>query len=124
MNVKSLGPATLIPVSSRIKTDESKEVHLRDGADRDANGKQESGQGENHQSLTDEQWELALKKIKELAGVKANGLVVSVEISDSIRILLIKSQQGEVIRRLSESQLIQALKGLDRSTGQILDKAM
>ncbi len=66
----------------------------------------------------------ALKVLAETPGLKANNLTIKVEVDGDHRVILIVSPDGQIVRRLSESQLWAATRDKDRQTGKFLDKAM
>jgi hypothetical protein len=123
MDIKSLisvGSVIAIDPKSRVEGG----VRTRSSTDRDADGKRESPQQEQKNKLTATEFEEALKILKGMAGLKANDLVIRIEMQDTVRIILIEDLKGNVVRRLTEAQLWLATRDKDRHTGAILDKAV
>jgi hypothetical protein len=122
MNIKNLGQHIIGPVESKSKVDG--QVRTQGGAERDANGRREEAPPEIKHHLNDEEFAEALKILEESPGLKASSLTVKVEKQEGVRVVLVLSPDGKVVRRLSESQLWLATRNKDRITGRILDKAM
>lgn len=122
MNIKTVTTGPLLPVDPKNRVEGG--VRTKSSTDRDANGKREAPEGETKQKLTDEEFKEALDVLKELPGLKANDLVVRIEMQDTVRVVLIEDRNGKVVRRLSEGQLWLATQDKERLTGKILDKAV
>ena len=122
MNIKSIGVNTVVAPDPKARVDGG--VRTQGSTDRDANGKQEGEQKEEKRHLSDPEFEEALRILKDLPGLKASDLRVTVDRENDVRIILIKDYQGKVVRRFTEAQLWLATRDKDRQTGTILDKAM
>ena len=125
MNIKSLGPQLVLPIEQKPRAEGSKNVKTHEsGADRDADGRQQQGEGELKRHLTDEEILECMDKLRQLSGVKNNNLRVRLVTEDGIKKIVIEDPQGNVVRRLSESQLWSSVQHIDKTTGQFLNKAM
>ena len=122
MNIKGLNP-TLAALEPRTRVEGKENVRLQDSGDRDADGRRQDAEPEPKRHLTDLEFELAIKTLKEHQGVVAHGLIIRVETHEDTRVIFIEDQTGKVIRRLSESDLWLVTREKNRATGQILDKA-
>jgi uncharacterized FlaG/YvyC family protein len=99
-----------------VKTDQSHQ-------DRDADGRNQ-GNEPDKRPLTDEELKKAREYFDGLENLKANGLHLAVEDSEShVRLFVIRDQQGQVVRRIPEYELRQLVNDKDRKTGNILDRA-
>lgn len=122
MNIKSLGTSSVIPLDPKQRVDGN--VRTQASADRDANGRRDPKEEEQKRHLTQQEFDDALKVLTAHPGLKANDLIIKVEVQDDHRVILIVDPEGKVVRRLSEGQLWSATRDKDRQTGRILDKAM
>ncbi len=122
MNIKSLAPNSVLPVDQKQKVE--KNVRAQSSTDRDADGRQEQSQHEGKRHLNQQEFDDALKALAAMPGLKSNMLTIKVEGHGDLRVVLIIDPQGQVVRRLSDSQLWSATRDQDRKTGNILDKAM
>lgn len=122
MNIKNVSISSVIPIDPKQRVDGN--VRTQSSADRDANGRREQKEEEQKRNLTQQEFDDALKVLTAHPGLKANDLIIKVEVEDSVRVILIVDPEGKVVRRLSESQLWSATRDKDRQTGRILDKAM
>ena len=98
-----------------VKTEVSSE-------DRDADGRREQDP-ENKNPLSEEEMSKAKDHLEKLEGLKANGLLLSIEESGEYRLFLIKDKDGNVIRRIIEWEMRALIQGTDKRTGQIFDKS-
>lgn len=122
MNIKGFFTNPLSPATATEKV--SNKLKMQESADRDADGRRQPQEEEVKRHLTDEEFNSALKTLEKHPGLVANNLTIRVEESGGQKIVLIEDSQGNVVRRLSESQLWSAIQAFDRKTGSILDKAM
>jgi hypothetical protein len=122
MNIKSVITSPILPIDPKNKVEGNVRAHS--STDRDADGRREGKQEELKRHLTQQEFDDALKVLGEHPGLKANDLVIKVEVDGDHRVILILDPQGKIVRRLSESQLWSATRDKDRQTGRILDKAM
>lgn len=99
-------------------------MRLQESADRDADGRRERQEEEPKRHLSDEEFKEALDALAKHPGITANNLTIRVEQQDDHRVVLIEDRDGQIVRRLSESQLWSSLMANDKKTGTILDKAM
>ncbi|MGE0526178.1 MAG: hypothetical protein AB7G93_17655 [Bdellovibrionales bacterium] len=122
MNIKTLTPGPIAPLEPKKKV-ESK-ARAQASTERDADGRRDPGGEEPRRHLTQQEFDEALKVLEELPGLKSHNLTIKVEVKEDCRVILVIDPQGQIIRRLSESQLWAATRDKDRHTGRILDKAM
>jgi hypothetical protein len=122
MNIKGLNSSPISPLENPQRIEGQK--RMREAADRDGNGRQESGEHETKRHLNQQEFDEAVEILKNLPGLKANNLTIKVETKEDCRVILILDPHGQIVRRLSESQLWASTRDKDRQTGKILDKAM
>lgn len=122
MNIRSVSNP-VIPIDIR-GTGETKNVKMdQSHQDRDADGRHEEKEPDKS-PLDEEEFKRATEYFDSLASLKASGLEVSVEESDSqIRMFIIRDQDGQVVRRIPEYELRHLNTDKDKRTGQILDRA-
>lgn len=121
MNIRSL---TQLPtVLSPTKVSEaSTAIKAHDTTERDADGRQPFGE-DKKRPVTPEELEKIIENLKKHPGVLANNLSIELVFEESRQILLIKSQDGQIIRRVPEAEFYQLLDNLDQSNGRIFSKA-
>jgi hypothetical protein len=122
MNIKNITSNPILPLDPKNKIDGG--VRTQSSTDRDANGRQEGQGQETKQHLSQQEFDDALQALEANPGLKANGLTIKVEQQGDIRIVMILDPAGQLVRRLTESQLWLTTRDKDRQTGKILDKAM
>lgn len=122
MNIKNIHTAAVLPIDPKQRVEGN--TRARASTDRDADGKREQPDPEQKRHLNDQEFDEALKILKEHPGLKASSLTIKVEKEGDARVVLICEPGGKVVRRLSESQLWLATRDRDKQTGRILDKAM
>jgi hypothetical protein len=122
MNIKGFFTNPVLLPSSTEKV--GPKMKMQESAERDADGRRQAPQEEAKRHLSEEEFQSCLKKLEEHPGLLANNLTVKVETKDGVKVILIQDPGGNVVRRLSESQLWSAIQAFDRKTGSILDKAM
>lgn len=125
MNIKGFftSPIPLTTASERAAATSSP-MKMQESADRDADGRRQHKEEEIKRHLSDEEFDKALQNLAKHPGLLANNLTIKVEKKEDHRVVLIQDIRGNVIKRLSESQLWSAIQAFDRKTGSILDKAM
>ncbi len=122
MNIKSLAAESLIP---NPKTDKTQRLKTEGSfADKDADGRRDPG-SEEHENLSEDEFEEVLKLIQEHQGVVKNGLKVELESIESTgqKMAVIKDGYGKVVKRIPEVQLRTFLKEKERKTGHLLNTA-
>lgn len=124
MNIKSIGPQIIVPVEQKNRAETTDGVKFQESTERDANGRRQESEEEAKRNLSDEELQEALKKLKELPGVKTHNLQVRLAEEEGVKVVFLEDPQGKIIRRLSEAQLWAAVQHMDKATGQIFDKAM
>jgi hypothetical protein len=122
MNIKGLASHPILPVDPKPRVEGN--VRTQGSTDRDANGRREQQEPEIKRHLNQQEFDDALKALEAHPGLKANNLTIKVETKEDCRVILIIDPVGNIVRRLSESQLWSATRDKDRLTGKILDKAM
>ncbi|MBY0384145.1 hypothetical protein K2X05_03215 [bacterium] len=121
MNIRSLTqlPAVISPTKV---TEASNAIKPHDTAERDADGRQPFGE-EKKRPVTPEELEKIIENLKKHPGVIANQLIVELVVEESRQFLLIKSSDGQIIRRVPEMDFYQLLDNLDQASGRIYSKA-
>lgn len=122
MNIKTVTTNPMMPVDPKPKVEGK--ARAQSSTDRDANGRRDQPEPEIKRHLSEQEFDEALKVLADHPGLKANDLVIKVEVQEDHRVVLILDPDGKIVRRLSESQLWSATRDKDRQTGRILDKAM
>lgn len=121
MNVRSL-TNPVIPTES-VKAHESREVKADvSSEDRDANGKRDQEEPRKD-PLTEEEMKKALEYLENLTSLKSNELRLEVEDTGLMRVILIKDQADQVVRRIPEWELRVLIQDKDKKTGQIFNKS-
>ncbi len=122
MNIKSI---IHIPETVELQRPEArvKEMKTGESSDRDPNGRRDPEEQERRE-LTQEELDELQGQIRNLPGVKEHGLLVKIEVQNGTRILLIEEPNGQVVRRIPESEFLPLLKRQRQQTGQILNKAV
>ncbi len=113
---------SILPLQLRAKNKVEKSIKSDSTTDRDANGQQSFGGGQQHPPMSDEQLKKAMKHLEELAVVKEQNLTVEHLQVDSKNFVLLKDPTGKVIRRISEAELwtLQYVKETEK--GQLIRK--
>lgn len=122
MNIKSLATESLIPAP---KTDKTQRLKTEGSfADKDADGRRDPN-SEEHESLSEDEFEEVLKLIENHQGLVAHGLKVELEAIESTgqKMAVIKDGYGKIVKRFPEAQLRTFLKEKDRKTGHLLNTA-
>ena len=93
--------------------------------DRDANGQQAYDQNKRQQQgpMSDEQFKKAVDYLLALPSIKEHKWIVETIVEDSLRVLLIKDNLGNLVRRIPESELWSLPFDKDVRTGQLLKKS-
>lgn len=124
MNIRSVSPQIILPTEPKSKTEGNADVKPQESTERDGDGRQHQGEQELKRHLTDEELTEAMEKLRQLPGVKNNNLRVRLVEEEGIKKILLEDPSGKIIRRMSEAQLWSSVQYLDKSTGQLLNKAM
>jgi hypothetical protein len=122
MNIKNVVTAPILPVDPKNKVEGN--ARAKASTDRDANGQRQQPEPELKRHLTQQEFDDAIKALGETPGLKSNNLSIKVEVQGDHRVIYIVAPDGQIVRRLSESQLWAATRDKDRQTGKFLDKAM
>ncbi len=114
MNIRSISnPAQVL---AKDKIDSQKGIKFDETDEREANGQQPQGGDDFYRSLTPEELEQVLEKIKSNEGIQKNGLVVNAIQELNQNIVKIETPDGKVLRRFVEKDLYQYLfKGTDET---------
>lgn len=121
MNIRSLSHLPTVISPTKV-TEASQAIKPHDTAERDADGRQPFGE-EKKRPVTQEEIEKIIENLKSHPGVIANNLVIELNEIEQKKFLFIKSQDGQIIRRVPESEFYQLLESLDQSSGRIFNKA-
>lgn len=120
MNIRSLSNSA--PIIQPTKVPEvNNAIKPHDTAERDADGRQPFG--ENKRPVTDEELEKIMKDLKAHPGVVKNNLIVELLAENDAKVILIKTQEGQIIRRVPEDQFYQLLDSMDQTNGRLFNKA-
>ena len=120
MNIRSLSnPAQ---VFARDKINSAKTIKSDETADREANGQQTYGDGNPGESLSDEQLQQALERVKEHEGIKKSGLLVDLVVQNNQNFIIISSPDGETVRRFSERDMAGLLESAKTESLRLVDK--
>ena len=123
MNIKAQNPPVTTAVESTKRSEPATRMQMS-SEDRDADGRRERPAAPEKNKLDDQEFDDALKVLRETPGLKANRLEVRVEFENEVRIVLIVAPDGAVVRRLTEGQLWASTRDKDRATGGMLDRKM
>jgi uncharacterized FlaG/YvyC family protein len=121
MNIRSLtglGTQILLPVKA---PENQSALKTHDTADRDADGRM--FQGNKKRKVTEEELKKIIDSLKANPGVVANHLIVMLAQENEVQVILIKSPEGQVLRRITEENFYQFLDNMDLANGRILNKA-
>ncbi len=100
----------------------SEAIRSHDASERDADGRQPFG--DKKRRITDEELEKLIKSLKAHPGVIANGLVVELLIEDNqSRFILIKTSEGQIVRRVPDQDFAHLLDNMDQASGRLFDRA-
>lgn len=123
MNIRSLFPNLSIrPIRSvdKAKTDIKSELTQ----DRDGNGQQSFNQNANQQRppMTDEMFEKSMEHLRNLPQIKDFKWQVDQLIIDQRRFVIVKDNEGHIIRRIPELDLWSLSMDLGSSSGNLIKK--
>jgi uncharacterized FlaG/YvyC family protein len=124
MNIRSV-TNPLVPVEGRgpEATAEARAKKLDAGhEDRDADGRRHT-EDQDQSPLTDEELKQAKEYLDRLEGLKANGLSYTVEEQGLVRVILIRDQNGQVVRRIPEYEMRLLVEVGGATSGRIFHKA-
>ena len=121
MNIRSLSQLPTVISPTKV-SEASTAIKPHDTAERDADGRQPFGE-EKKRPVTPEELEKIIENLKKHPGVIASQLAIELIQEESRQFLLIKSSDGQIIRRVPESDFYQLLDNLDQSNGRIFSKA-
>lgn len=124
MNIRSLSSQIVLPVDPKSRTEGNADVKPQESTERDGDGRQQQAEEELKRNLSDEELQEAMEKLRQLPGVKSNNLRVRLLEEDGIRKIILEDPSGKIVRRMSEAQLWASIQHVDKSTGQLLNKAM
>ncbi len=103
MNIRSISnPA---PVLGKENIESSKGIKSEDTNEREANGQQTFGDSESHRSLTQEEVEKVLEKLKSHEGIVKSGLIVKHTKENDQNIVKIETPDGKIVKRIVERDL-------------------
>lgn len=118
---------SILPIQLQQKPTIDRSIKSGGATDRDANGQMAYDQQKNKQQqpMTEEQFEKALKALKELPAVKDHHLTTEIVMIDGKRFVLLKEPSGKLLRKISENELwtLPTMKDSDpNKKGQLLRK--
>lgn len=120
MNIRSLSQIPTVISPTKI-TEVSSAIKPHDTAERDADGRQPFG--EKKRPVTPEELEKILEALRAHPGVVSNHLVIELIEEELQKVLLIKSPEGQIVRRVVEGDFYYLLETLDQPNGRIFNKA-
>jgi hypothetical protein len=122
MNVRSLSNP-VSPLTDVKRSDETKNLRLGESSpDRDADGKRDQ-QAPDESPLNDEELKKVNEYFENLSGLKANGLVIELEASEShVKMFVIRDPAGTVVRRIPEFEMRLLIQDKDRKSGALFDR--
>ncbi|MCB9072848.1 MAG: hypothetical protein H6623_04435 [Bdellovibrionaceae bacterium] len=118
MNIRSLSHI-VTPVTSSIK-EASNTIKSHDTTERDADGREP--QKGPPRELTEDEIEKVLKNLREHPGIMANNLSVELIHENEIRLIVIKTADDQIVRRVPQSEFYQLLETLDQKNGRLFSK--
>ena len=122
MDIKGFA-RNLWPIDIIRAKNKTPEVRAQSSTDREGDGRQPQQEAE-RRKLSEEEFQAAMEHLRELPGVKDNGLVVRWEVQNEMRVVYIEDATGKTIRRIVELDLLSLMGDRKKSKGQIFDKAM
>jgi uncharacterized FlaG/YvyC family protein len=119
MNIRSLSNIVTPLNSSSIK-EASTAIKSHDTTERDADGREPSKSPP--REVTEEEIEKILQNLKEHPGILANNLSVELVQENEVRVILIKSSDGQIVRRVPQGEFYYLLETLGQNNGRLLSK--
>ncbi len=123
---RNILPLALGKVSeAKLREATTSEAHT--ASDRDANGQSQRDQPAPRRNLSEEELQEAIKILEALPGVKDNDLKFKLTRSeDGVPVVHVEDRNGKIVRRIPETELslLKARSGDQKSTGNLLNKAM
>lgn len=120
MNIRSLSHI-ITPTSGSAIKEASKTLKSHDTTERDADGREH--QSSDQRPVTEEELEKILKNLRENPGVIANNLSVEITMENEVRVLVITSATGQIIRRVVEKDFYQLLETIGQNNGLLISKS-
>lgn len=103
MNIRSLSnPAQVL---AKDEVEAQKGIKSNETTDREANGQQSREETDSFRSLTDEEIEQVLEKIRSNDGIQKHGLLVHLSEETGQKIVRIETPEGEIVKRFIERDL-------------------
>lgn len=119
MNIRSLSNV-ITPVTSTTVKEANATIKSHDTTERDADGRETPNNQQ--RECTDEEIEKIIKNLKEHPGIVANNLSVELTSENEVKLILIKSPDGQIIRRVTERDFYQLLETIGQNNGRIISK--
>lgn len=124
MNIRSLSnpqlPTKVDTESSKVRAAETA-VKTHDATERDADGRQPFQ--DQRRPVTQEELDEIIKAIREHEGVKTNNFKVELLEEHGQQVLYVKTQEGQTVRRVTESNFYELLSFIDQSNPRLLNKS-
>ena len=128
MDIKSL-VRNVIPFTATAQAAAAKRrSQTENAADRDADGRQQQGEGDEKPPahLSDSEIAEIIAYLEGLPGVKDNNLVARLRDQDGIKVIFVEDSLGKVVRRIPEAEFHVLLKSKraaqPKSSGNLLNK--
>lgn len=119
MNIRSLSNV-ITPITASTIKEANSAIKSHDATERDADGREQ--QGSPQRDCTEEEIEKILKNLREHSGILANNLSVELTVQNDVRVILISSPDGQIIRRVVEKDFYQLLETIGLNSGRIISK--
>ena len=120
MNIRSVSnPAELL---GKEKIEASNNIKSAETDDREANGQQPHADGAPYRSLSEEEMESVLEKIRGHEGIKKQALQVNHRRENDQNIVTIETAEGQIIKRFVERDLYFLLYGDNPGEVSLLNK--
>ncbi|MEK6553962.1 MAG: hypothetical protein AABZ31_01880 [Bdellovibrionota bacterium] len=122
MNVRSVSNP-ILPAEIK-RSEDTKNVRMDSShQDRDADGKRDQP-APDESPLSEEEKKKVDEYFEKLSGLKANGLTITLETSESnLKMYIVRDPEGTVVRRIPEFEMRLLIQDKDRKSGQLFDRA-
>lgn len=108
MNIRSVSNPGQVRAQDKIESDR-RDLKSDQATDRDGNGQQAFGDGSGYRSLTEEELQQVLDKLKKHKGILKNSLSVVLTFEGKLPFISIETLEGQRIKKLNEKQLFEYL---------------
>jgi uncharacterized FlaG/YvyC family protein len=123
MNIKGL-VNNVIPFAVKKKEEPKTQSAFDADNDKEGNGQSSDSGDKRRRNLSPEEIEDAIAHLKNLSGIKENGLSVRAETTDGVTVVYVEDRDGKVIRRIPEADLSLLTGNKERKSGNLLNRAL